>query len=185
MSYSPTLGRWAETDPAEYIDGPNLYQMELDNPVTYVDPTGLSTDITTDDDIRRARADARAEGKAYVEYDYTEQINYPNGAGYDRTTYSFSIPNATPIPRFTNKNTEQYQCKGGSAQANKDFDDIVKSAKVENKVKKSSDSKVRYVILPHGSLMTIYDSSSSTGEPTIIINGQEGGPGTTKVRYGP
>ena len=49
MSYSPTLGRWAETDPAEYIDGPNMYQMELSNPISMVDPTG--TDALSDDDV--------------------------------------------------------------------------------------------------------------------------------------
>jgi hypothetical protein len=41
MSYDPTLGRFVEMDPAMYIDGPNLYQMELSNPIRYVDPLGL------------------------------------------------------------------------------------------------------------------------------------------------
>lgn len=42
MSYSPTLGRFLETDPMGYIDGPNLYQMEQSNPVNHVDPFGLA-----------------------------------------------------------------------------------------------------------------------------------------------
>lgn len=41
MSYDPTIGRWLEADPAGYIDGPNLYQIESSNPVSLVDPTGL------------------------------------------------------------------------------------------------------------------------------------------------
>lgn len=41
MSYSPTLQRWMETDPEEYIDGPNLYQMERSSPVTLLDPLGM------------------------------------------------------------------------------------------------------------------------------------------------
>jgi len=41
MSYDPTLGRFLETDPAQYIDGPNLYQMERSNPITGLDPLGL------------------------------------------------------------------------------------------------------------------------------------------------
>jgi len=41
MSYSPTLGRFLETDPARYIDGPNLYQMEDGRPTNLVDPLGL------------------------------------------------------------------------------------------------------------------------------------------------
>ena len=39
--YSPTLGRWMEQDPAGYVDGANVYQMELGNPVDGVDPFGL------------------------------------------------------------------------------------------------------------------------------------------------
>jgi len=38
--YSPTLGRWTTADPAGYVNGPNLYQMELSNPVAELDPTG-------------------------------------------------------------------------------------------------------------------------------------------------
>ncbi|HSZ60091.1 MAG TPA: RHS repeat-associated core domain-containing protein [Tepidisphaeraceae bacterium] len=40
MSYDPALGRWLETDPEQYVDGPNLYQMESGNPVGLLDPTG-------------------------------------------------------------------------------------------------------------------------------------------------
>ena len=45
MSYSPAIGRWMEQDPtgAEYVDGPNLYQLEVSNPVNGVDPFGLET----------------------------------------------------------------------------------------------------------------------------------------------
>lgn len=36
------LGEWGRPDPAQYIDGMNLYQMEIDNPVGLVDPEGYS-----------------------------------------------------------------------------------------------------------------------------------------------
>jgi len=49
MSYDPTVGRWVEQDPAGYIDGPNMYQMELSNPVSLLDPSGLSVTITGED----------------------------------------------------------------------------------------------------------------------------------------
>lgn len=42
MSYHPTLGRWVTADPAEYVDGPNLYQHVGSNPVNRVDPSGLA-----------------------------------------------------------------------------------------------------------------------------------------------
>ena len=41
MALSPTLGRFLQMDPAEYIDGPNEYQNELSNPVNQLDSTGL------------------------------------------------------------------------------------------------------------------------------------------------
>src|SRR5665213_110952 len=41
MGYDPTVGSWIEADPADYIDGPNRYQMERGNPGRYVDPSGL------------------------------------------------------------------------------------------------------------------------------------------------
>ena len=45
MSYSPTLSRFLETDPEQYVDGPNMYQMETSNPVDQLDPAG--TEATT------------------------------------------------------------------------------------------------------------------------------------------
>lgn len=43
--YSPVLGRWFEADPTGgmYVDGANLYQMELSNPVNRLDPSGLES----------------------------------------------------------------------------------------------------------------------------------------------
>jgi len=38
--YHPDLGRWAQRDPAGYVDSPNLYQYVLSNPLIGVDPTG-------------------------------------------------------------------------------------------------------------------------------------------------
>ncbi|MFN0171584.1 MAG: RHS repeat-associated core domain-containing protein [Bryobacteraceae bacterium] len=38
--YTPWLGRWTSCDPAQYIDGPNLYLYCNNNPVRYFDPNG-------------------------------------------------------------------------------------------------------------------------------------------------
>jgi hypothetical protein len=43
--YSPELGRFLSPDPAGYIDGPNLYQAFLGNPVNFSDPYGLCIGI--------------------------------------------------------------------------------------------------------------------------------------------
>ena len=42
MSYSPTMMRWMEPDPlgVKYVNGPNLYQLEMANPINETDPTG-------------------------------------------------------------------------------------------------------------------------------------------------
>jgi RHS repeat-associated protein len=39
--YSPTLGRWMEQDPAQYIDGANTYQFVMGNPIDRLDPSGM------------------------------------------------------------------------------------------------------------------------------------------------
>jgi hypothetical protein len=44
MAYSPTLGRWAQTDPEGYVDSENLYLYVASNPVNHVDPFGLRVD---------------------------------------------------------------------------------------------------------------------------------------------
>jgi RHS repeat-associated protein len=42
-TYSPTLGRWLERDPAGYVDGMGLYEYVRGGPIAAVDPWGLWT----------------------------------------------------------------------------------------------------------------------------------------------
>jgi len=48
-SYSPTLGRWLERDPAGYVDGMGLYEYVRGGAITAVDPSGLDSWITHND----------------------------------------------------------------------------------------------------------------------------------------
>ena len=43
MSYSSTLGRWMQQDPAGYVDGISLYESYKSAPMTLNDPDGLET----------------------------------------------------------------------------------------------------------------------------------------------
>jgi RHS repeat-associated protein len=40
-SYSPTLGRWLQTDPKGYVDGVSLVEYGASSPIVFVDPFGL------------------------------------------------------------------------------------------------------------------------------------------------
>ena len=81
-SYSPTLGRWLERDPAGYVDGMGLYEYVRGGPITAVDPMGLST-ATGDrwwlDDEREAlRHDLKTWGVWWAIGNYLQGLSTPN-----------------------------------------------------------------------------------------------------------
>jgi RHS repeat-associated protein len=43
--YDPSVGRWLNTDPLGFVDGPNMYRYARNNPVRYVDRTGTDTTV--------------------------------------------------------------------------------------------------------------------------------------------
>lgn len=47
--YDPEIGRWIEPDPAGDLDGPNLYAYCQNNPLTYIDYFGLSSENSSVD----------------------------------------------------------------------------------------------------------------------------------------
>lgn len=80
--YSPWLARWTSCDPAEFVDGENLYEYVSGNPITNSDPTGefglpSSAEIVEAFNREKALAVARAgshamTGKATAESNYRD-----------------------------------------------------------------------------------------------------------------
>ena len=64
--YAPWLGRWTSADPASLIDGANLYAMARNNPVQFVDLSGMDNTETTVV-TPRVRADLEAANIQYAE----------------------------------------------------------------------------------------------------------------------
>ena len=72
-TYSPTLGRWLERDPAGYVDGMGLYEYVRGGAIDAVDPSGLEPpDIRSAgqrrSDMCRAIRDARKSGMSLDDF---------------------------------------------------------------------------------------------------------------------
>ncbi len=88
-TYSPTLGRWLERDPAGYVDGANLYQSVGGSPLSRNDPDGrllVAIDGTCSREHRRSDDFRNAGGcitshvlNFFIDYDLTSPALYLDG----------------------------------------------------------------------------------------------------------
>lgn len=72
MSYSPTLGRWMQTDPIGYADGLNLQEFVRSNPPNLLDPNGTAS-VAVTPDTGSVNEDEPWIGAAWASY-----ISVPN-----------------------------------------------------------------------------------------------------------
>ncbi|MGC8561170.1 MAG: RHS repeat-associated core domain-containing protein [Phycisphaerae bacterium] len=74
--YSPSLGRWMEQDPAQYINGANTYQFVDSSPVGNVDGTGLYKlpGVKAPVLVRIGKKHTMSGGRYYINYYYMQNL---------------------------------------------------------------------------------------------------------------
>jgi hypothetical protein len=94
MAYSPTLGRWMQSDPAGYVDTANLYLFTDSNPVDLVDPIGLEPISTsavanvTADPVNFGKDVEMPSPSGQSDRDSPFAKNYVDGPNWGRTDKS-------------------------------------------------------------------------------------------------
>jgi len=113
--YDPVTGRWIQRDPGGDIDGQNLYQYVLSNPIRLVDPTGLwGTDVHLDGTIKLAVAVGYNNLCAKIIGDANEAIDNELGATPPRPwgdmTYHFDwdAVGLMPVLNARQKNVDKH-----------------------------------------------------------------------------
>ena len=94
--YSPTLGRFLQTDPIGYADGLNWYTYVGGDPVNAVDPLGLAGDIVVTSSCRGSSCDGDIYAKLRKYFDWLNSPGYRFG---DPPSSPFDGDRAKLVPR--------------------------------------------------------------------------------------